>query len=301
MTFPSTRRLRTLLIPWGISALLGLTTCATADLRSKALKEEGPTQARSQRGQQLLQQAAQTHGHQAWRQYQTLEITLRDEWRGLLTKLGGRPWNKDQLLRFRFLNGSFNGRLDFVEGQRQGQAWGIQSWHTYVQKPGETDVTFKKHDKAAFFLPTYQYFYEFPFRILTAPIIAYLDQHQRNGRTYHRIFATWGKPEAHREHDQYIVWIDTKTHLIATVQYTVRDQFRFLKGAAHFHDRRPVGGVILPFSMTVTHFGASYQPGSKDFLHQALVEKARYDAFPPALLSPDPDKPFIGDAKVVTP
>jgi hypothetical protein len=88
--------------------------------------------------------------------------------------------------------------------------------------------------KVSFYLPAIQYFAELPFRILVAPIVTYMGQDAL--RSCDKVFATWERPEPHGEHDQYILWINRETQLIELAQYTVRDQFKFIKATILYED-----------------------------------------------------------------
>ena len=61
---------------------------------------------------------------------------------------------------------------------------------TYTQNPGE-EIVFEKHDDARFYLFAFQYFFELPFRIPYASVIAYAGEKSIGDQTYDRIFISW--------------------------------------------------------------------------------------------------------------
>ena len=202
------------------------------------------------------------------------------------------PWpENNQPIRFHFLNNTYYGRAEFLEGKNRGEVWGVQAWETYRQQPGEK-VTFEKHSDTRFYVPTYQYFFEFPFQIRKAPLVAYIGDREFNGQTYHLVFATWETAKPHPDFDQYIVWIHAKTNRIEYTEYTVRDLMRFAKGAMHFTQFQTVNNVLIPFTMTALS-GLEDQ----DYLHRLQIESVTFDTAPKEAFFPDPSKPFTADGK----
>ncbi len=291
--------MRNKLLKMGVFAMLIflLSSCA-ADIRTDFIKKNGIEEAQAIKGKVLLEQAAQAHGADAWAKYDTWQVTMRDEWRGLPTKLLGRPWNKDDLLEFRFIIDSFNARVDFIDGDRKGEVWGIQAWETYKKKPDESELKWKDDGDVRFFLAAFQYFLEFPFRIGNAEIISYAGEEIVDGQLYDAVFATWNKSEPHKENDQYLVFINKSTRLIDRIQFTVRDQFKFATSAIHFQNIRDVEGVKLPYTVTITGKNTMPEPSKKNYYHEMRIEDYAFDTFERAELLLKPELQYIGDAKV---
>ena len=61
---------------------------------------------------------------------------------------------------------TFNGRMEYLTGKEQGRISGLTDWKTYRVIDNET--VYEKDKRTQFWLPTYQYFIEFPLRILEA-------------------------------------------------------------------------------------------------------------------------------------
>ena len=86
-------------------------------------------------------------------------------------------------------------------------------WATYKIKPSG-DVEFKEDKTLKTLLPTIQYWFEFPFRIIESDIVTYAGEASLNGTDYDLVFTSWGKAEPQKKIDQYLIYINKETHLI---------------------------------------------------------------------------------------
>ena len=273
--------------------MLCATGCGTADLRTNTLKETGLTPAAVERGKQVLAEAVQAHGgHDGLGRFTTADVVLRDTWPGWLARTFFMPWpENNQPMRLQYLLGTFTSRVEILEGEGKGTVKGIQAWHTYAQEPG-AEIVFEDDEEMAFFLPSYHYFFEFPFRISKAPIVAYAGEDSLHGQRYDLVFVTWNQAEPDETTDQYILWINPDTRLIDYAQYTVRDQANWAAGTNHFSDYREVEGIMIPYKQTITS-----EPGGTDVLHEMVVEQVRFDTISPEVLLPDAGLTEMGDRK----
>lgn len=278
-----------------------------ADLRTESVRNPAPDSER--RGRELLERLAGRHGLAAWKRHATMEVLARDSWPG------GGPWWPEATQRFRTqaLLGTFTSRAELLDGRGQGEVWGIQAWAPYKKKTAEAVPTFLAEPERAitFYLPTLHYFNELPFRLRSAPVVRDAGERRHRGRSYQRVFATWGGPEPRPEHDQYVLWIDPETRLLSMVRYTVRDglasrspaQARLFRsvmlGTMHFEDYRDVDGVMVPFVQTVvlTPPELTRYPLSEHFFHRLELDEARFDTVPREALLPDPARGEPGDRK----
>jgi len=228
-------RLFTLLI----SAIL-FVNCS--DLRTKTVKRDF----NEMKGRQLLVEMGKAHGIENWQKISTYSVDFEEEFFG---KLGERsspyPETKTKL-RLDYVPNTFNGRMT----QKSGKISGIQSWKTYHFSSND-DVVFEKDEDAYFWLPTYQYFIEFPLRIQNANAIAYAGEKEIDGVICDGILASWNKTKPQRKIDQYLIWIKRDTKQIFKLEYTIREVFTFIKGAAYFKDYKSYDGLLLPSSFPV--------------------------------------------------
>lgn len=274
----------------GLGLLLVLLAAAAVagfslkDIRPASLQGEIPEGSRREARRLLTALATRYGGLATWRHQAVTQVELTDEWPSAVVRRLGSPWREGERLRLTFTNGSENARLDFLAGPRQGTSWGIQQWQTYEIRAGQRRFTPSSDIK--FWLPTLQYFLEMPFRIGEAELVAYAGERTLAGKTYDLVFATWGRPEAQRTVDQYVLWIRRGDAILEYVEYTVRDILPSLTGCIHYEDLREVQGLLLPFRMTLADC-----PGKPGMLHRQTLESARtLPDLPRSELIPEPDR-----------
>ncbi len=274
-----------LLPPFALILVLG--GCATADLRPDPPVFADDAEAA---GRAWLAKAALAQGAQTLNGHETASLWLKDVWTGWLYKAAAMPWPENgQPLRLDTRLGSDDGRMTFIGGPKAGQGWGIQQWATY-HADAEGKLTFDAVDdpdsEIQFWIPTTLYFPFIAWRIQEASVVKLMTPQVIDDRTYQRVFASWGKAEPQSNVDQYVVYIDSETHLIRWANYTVRDIADFATGLMQYSDYRDVGGLKLPFSMRVVpQFNAS-----EDGLHQYIVDRVELDPkLPEHWLLPKPE------------
>ena len=273
-----------------------LVGCSMADVRTAPLRDAAPESELIDKGRSLLQRVADTHGLAIWRTYTTQEVIMTDAWQAA-------SWwpESEQKISLKTLPGTFTGKVTFLEGSSAGTEWGIQSWRAYRRDPtGRLSFEPAQEEPTAqtFYLPSLQYFNELPFRLLKATHIAYAGEREYRGKIYDLIFASWGSFEPNPDHDQYLLWIDRSTMLVAMCQYTLRDAAPAFTGTIHFEDYRDLNGVQFPFKQTVILPAPenTLYPLDEYFFHQSRVESVSFDAFDRAELIVDASlEP--GDAK----
>ena len=271
-----------------------LTTAAcTTNLRPAHLSEHRPTPTESTRGRALLAEALQAHGGIRWSQTETLDLRLRDQWVGLLGALTN-PWpESDITVDLRLRVGTFDARAEFIGDNLAGTVWGMQGWRTYHHNE-QGDVVFEDNDDAAFILAAVQYLIELPLRLRSAELVAYAGREQVSGQEYDVVFVTWGQLDAHREADQYKVYLDPATKRIVKAHYTVRDFARFAEGTIHYEDFRLVDGLLIPYRMSVT---SSVDSSPDDYIHRIDVERVGRNKTTVSTLIVDPAGSTSSDTK----
>ena len=267
-----------------------------ADIRPQELKKGYIAEAAASEGKELLLKAANMHGIQRWNLHSNLEILAIDEWLHWAGRAFINPFpNARQEIRFQQLIGTWTSRVELLDASGPTEVWGIQAWKTYRSQVGQSPV-FQSDDAIRFFLPTFQWWFEFPFRIASATVIAALGDSPESG--VHRVFVTWGTLEPNREVDQYIVHINKETGLIDRIEYTIRDMgwdgSGFAAGATNYLDYRAVDGVMVPFQFEAS---AMMPGGFEQVMHRVTVASAGWDTVTPDLLLPNPDLVSEEDSK----
>lgn len=266
-----------------------LSSCAIRDIRP----ETSGVFWNEEKGRALLEKSARIHGVKHWKELETYEISISDQYYGWAGKLIS-PYPKNQAnLRLQYIPESFTGRAIFDGGKWDKRIWGLQSWQAYILTP-RGKIRLDRQKDIAFHLSAYQYFIEFPLRITEAPIVAYIGEKMERGQTYRRVFATWKSPKAQQELDQYIIWINARSGRIEKLEYTLRDLHKSLYATAYFRQYRKVsGGLLLPEYISIS---SPLQSGT--WLHEWQLKNFVANPVVPEELGPLPRLPLsTGTAK----
>lgn len=248
-----------------------LSSCSITDLRPEVLRQNEVESVRAERGRELLERALEAAGGRlAWESYAAADLQLTDNWQGFVGTLF-RPWpDNPTRLQVRYDLDTASASGTFIDGVRKGETWGYEGDSTWSQSPGRQRKTGKRGN-VRFIFAAYQYFFELAPRIASAPIVLFAGSRRRNGRDYDLVFVTWGKPEPHSEHDQYLLWIAAKTGQIEIAEYTIRDKFDFATGVNFFSDFRRVDGIVLPHTYRITR-----ELDDEDFVHSVHLTQVKF-------------------------
>ncbi len=268
-----------------LAGLAGFRLRKLSDIRPPELAAVGVNAEQEQRGRELLSRLEDAHGgYPTWRARTGARVEFRDHWPGAMMRAVVMPWAQSGLLmRSTMLRGSDASRLEFLEGEHDGTAWGIQNWMTYRAAAGG-EPAFEDDDAIRFWLPTFQYFFEAPFRLREGGVVADAGPETVAGVTYQRVFVTWGGAEPQPQIDQYLAWIDPDNGRLEYLEYTVRDMMPGVVGCMHYRDYRQVENLWMAMTMAVVE-----GPGGPDALHRFELEDVRFEDVPRSVLVPRPD------------
>jgi len=259
----------------------------TADLRTEVAKNN-PNE---KRAKVLLQEMGEAHGIANWKNITTYSSKFEDVFFGDLGSMS-HAYSEDSVqFLLQYIPNTLDGKLQFLSGEKMGTSWGIQSWKSYISTPTQSHK-FVDNSDIIFWIPTYQYFIEFPLRIQNANSFSYAGEAIIDGKNCEGIIASWNTTEPQRDIDQYLIWLDKKTKRIVKLEYTVREMFNFLKGAAYFHDYKNYDGILLPSSMPVKS-----NLLEKGFLHEMKILTFTKNNFPENELRPNRALVPMGDEK----
>ena len=265
-----------------------LSTWGTADLRKNiSIKEDSSKKARA-----LLEECAQAHGQEAWNDIQTYRLEIEDIFYPPMGDFS-HPYEEDSIhLMLTYVPNTFTGQMHFLSSRRMGRIWGIQGWKPYwITKQGRVRKTESENIK--FWLPTYQYFFEFPFRILKADTVAYVGEKLINENNCEGVLASWNTFSPQRNIDQYLIWINQETKRIEKLEYTIRDAYNFLTGAIYYKDYQYFeNDILLP-----TRLPVESNLLKEGFLHEIFLRDFERNYSSIEKLSPYPNIKINGDEK----
>ncbi|MCB1173288.1 MAG: hypothetical protein KDK39_06985 [Leptospiraceae bacterium] len=269
----------------GILILTLAAACTLADLRPGDFDSYISAAAHRQ-GAALMRQLEQHYGgRQLWKRQAYTVLEFRDDWPGWLERKLIVPWpDNAPLMRLTIQNGSFNSRLQFLEGRWQNRTWGIQNWATYLEEAGQSPE-FQPNADIKFWLPTFQYFLEAPLRLGEAEYLLHIGQRLIGNQTYQLVYATWGSLGPHQSADQYICYINQDTGNLDYLQFTVREMGGFVTSVIEYRDFRRVNGVQYAYEMTIRD-----ALDADDYVHRIVVQQLAFDPqIRPELLLPRPE------------
>lgn len=267
------------------ATLLLLNSCV--DLRTETVKKN-PDSVKAKR---LLVEMGKAHGIKNWAAVTTYTASFEDEFFGKLGE-SSKPYPETKTqFDLNYIPASFDGQLEFTSGEWKGKKWGIQAWNTYTINKTGNAVAAKNKD-AYFWLPTYQYFIEFPLRIQEATALSYAGEQVIDGKLCDGVLASWGKTKPQKKIDQYLIWIERDTKLIYKLEYTVREYYSFLKGAVYYTDYKDYAGIQLPQRLPVES-----NLVKKGFLHEMRLINFQANTIEIDQLRPIKDLESFGDQK----
>lgn len=283
----------------GLLLTLLLGGCKTIDLRNDYAMANDDAANRA-KGRELLQKTYLAMGYDQLEKVTAYEAESLFTWNGFwsMMPMNSLPGNKGNRIRFRFNTHTFDGQVTFLEGRKEGKTFGLQSWEAYRFDEGEPARP-KNNKRYTWGLATYHYIIEGPMRLLGADIVRYAGETERDGQTYDLVYATWGQDAPHKEHDQWLLYINRATGITELTEVTINDFFvpvpNGMKGATIQFERQPTSiGAYLPSFVTI-QLG---KPKAKDkYVYTFTLEDYTFDTYPETELYPLPGVDKLGDRK----
>ena len=268
---------------------------APIDIRPDGFSEVTPESAAA--GARRLAALREAHGADAWEPYRTMEVVFVDEWPFAPTRIALNPWAEPaQRVRAKLLKRSWTTEFELLDGEERGDRWGLQSWKTWKATP-EGEPVFDDSWLVAVTVAGLRYFIELPFVQDTATVVADAGPAEWNGKRYERLYVTWKTHEPQREYDQYVLWIDPDTGLVARVDFTIRALAGAAAARATFRDYRSHQGAWFPSEIVID---GVLPTGHTLPVHTIRIEDVQWDTVTPESLQPDPSLPEMGEAKPET-
>ena len=269
-----------------------------SSVSNKTVKKEKLTQ--KEKALAILDKAWKAHGLDSITSKKVYEVTATDDWPGLTGKMGKLWPIQKQKMKLQYAVGTFDSRVTFLDGKKEGEQRGLQAWNYYVIKKGDSIPQFKKkaHEKTEFGLAAFQYFFELIDRLKKVDLIAYGGEKEFNGKKYDLVFVTWHKLKKHNKHDQYMMWINQETRMMDYCHFTVHGTAfpgNIVTGSIEFTNFKNIEGAQIPFEQII-YIGSPKTDQAK-YLHKLTLESFKFDSFDKDLLYPKKDLKSMGDSK----
>lgn len=216
-----------------------------SDLRSGNLLDNNE----EAKAKQLLTEMGIAHGIDKWKEISTYTVNFGDEFYGFIGQQVNPFKNKNISLALSYIPKTSNGQIEILNGRERGTVWGVQANQAFMLFNDEIMKTVDEDIR--FWVPTYQYFIEFPNRIQEATSISYVGKDTINGAICEGVLASWNTIKPQKDIDQYLIWIDSVTKRIAKIEYTIRAINKYTSGSAYFTNYNDYEGIILPSEFLV--------------------------------------------------
>jgi len=224
------------------------TSCLT-DLRTDFVKLNEVNATQNKKGRQILESVLQQDNMAILKTVNSYSVDFSDTFLNLKGAIANPYKSKETKFKLNYTPNTFNGKMTILSGKEKGKEFSYINGETHELK----GVVFepKKNKRTEFWLPTYQYFIEFPMRILNADKITYAGEKEYNSTTYDLVLVSWKTFEPQKKIDQYLVWVNKKTNQIDILQYTIRDYYGFIQGVTYMSKYKKLNGINVPTVMKV--------------------------------------------------
>jgi len=202
-----------------------ISSCSVKDLRTPYAKDASVERS-EKKGRDLLEKSYLAMGYDKLEKISTYEAKSYFDWKFPWSwmPMNALPGNKGNTILFKFSVGTFDGSIEYLEGRKSGNVYGLQSWQSYEIKDDQS-LKEIKGKRRKWGLATYHYVAEAPLRIRNAEIVKYAGEKEFEGKMYDLVFATWGEEKPHSEHDQFLIYINQETGMTDLMEITINDFF----------------------------------------------------------------------------
>ncbi len=271
------------------------TSCRIADISQSTTLSPSDSE---RIAQEKIEETILVQGFASLQKQNVYSFTATDYWPGLLGGIA-KIW-PDKKTKFLFQHNfnTFDGRALFLDGKKEGDEIGVQSWIYYekAKEKGEIENldTGSKQNKLEFGMVVFHYFLELPFRLKSAPVKRYYGEASLRGNTYDLVFASWGSEAPNKDHDQYILWINRESKLVDYCVYTLRDNTnpltRHKYGSIAFQEYKNENGFQVPTVMPIfLDDGVIKRKTLDKYFHRFNIHEFSLGGFEEARLYPLPD------------
>jgi hypothetical protein len=198
-------------LTYSIFIILSIIACK-ADLTTQYVKQNAINLTDEQLGRKILIESQKAVNIKQLLNFKKYKVKFNDCFYGFSGHLANPYKNKCTSFELLLEPKTFNGQLKFTSGKELGKVYGMNNYTIY--QIINQEKVLKKNKRIKFWLPTYQYFIEFPLRILEADKIIYAGESIYNNQNYDLVMASWKTLKPQKHIDQYLIWVNKTTHRI---------------------------------------------------------------------------------------
>lgn len=239
-----------------------LTKIPFADIRNAYLKK-GISEEDIKKGKELITELENASGgYDNWSNNSEATFTQTADWYDNETNWTVNPQDFELTTKI----GNSDGKLTLLNGPMKDQTWTIKNGIVY-NWAGQKDDT---NQEMMWHKQSYKsYWFQLPFKIREADIVSYGGKRTIKGAEYDVVYATWHSEAPNSKYDQYMMYLNPKTHHLEWLEFTVRDVFSMATAISQFSDHQTEDGFTLPKTQYIT-MGSLDRPGKK--LHENIYK-----------------------------
>lgn len=244
--------------------------CSTADLSSDKVKNPETQPTLREKAIEVLEKSLNTRGgYSTYKSYNSVRLKGTDLWHSSLVRFFTPVTEQEQKFEVVFSTSGREINYLFLNGKRKGQYIGIEKGKTY--RAINQEKKFADSSKIRLYLEPLIHYFQWPYKLYESPILLYVGEEIIANETYHLLFASSRGVAASVEHDQYVIYINQKTHYVDYLDFTLRSLFESYKGTLHYRDLRNVQGLMVPFFI-----GVSDEVEDKDYVHEFYFSEIQF-------------------------
>ena len=251
--------------------LIMLMGCSTADLSTDNVRNQDTQPGLREKAIRIYERSLNARGEfKTYKSFHSIRLRGTDLWRSSFVRFFTPVTEQEQKFEVVFATKGNEISYIFLNGTREGQAIGIENGKTY--RVIEKEKEFSDSSKIRIYLEPLTHYFQWPYKLFESPLLLYAGEDNIANQSYHLIFASSGGVAASPEHDQYVVYVNKKTHQVDYIDFTLRSLFQSYKGTLHYRDFRTVQNLVVPFFI-----GASNSVESQDFVHEFLFSEIQFN------------------------
>jgi hypothetical protein len=249
-------------------------SCSLKDIRPASVRDGISVDERAQ-GQALLADVEAAYGgRDAWLAKDTGHFTMSADWLGFPNTVISQWETNPQRFEMQVVLGSDDVNLTLVDGPLSGQTYGLLGGRSYRVGPdGVADFDAKV--PLAWKMSAKNYWFQLPFRVSEASVVAHAGEAEVDGQRYELVFLSWESAEPQREIDQFVLYVHPEHHHIEWLHITAREKGGWASATVRFEDVVAYGGISVPRTQTAW-LGSPEERGRR--MHQNTFESVVFGA-----------------------
>jgi hypothetical protein len=257
-----------------MTTLLFSMGCSLADLTTETIRQADTRSELRDKAVVLFEKSLELRGgYSRYVSFDYVRLQGTDFWHSTLVRFFTPVTEQEQEFEAVISTTGNEIRFTFLNGAREGQSIGIEDGKTY--KEINQEKKFVESSKIKLYLKPLADYFKWPYTLYDSPVLLYAGEKQVENESYHLLFVSSGGVVASPEHDQYMIFLNQRTHSVDYIDFTLRSLFNSYKGTLHYRDFGVVDGLKVPFLI-----GVSDGVNNQDFAHEFRFNEIRFTSLP---------------------